>query len=624
MGARAARFRSVAESPWTAVLVVAVPFVVAAVRLATQKWFPVLDLAMTEFRVRDVGGRYTPLIGLPGRIGDFPDQGSHPGPLSFYLVAVTYRLIGSAVWAMLVGALAIGVASITACLLISRRMGGYWLQGGVVVLLLVIIQGYGFGVLSQPWNPYLPLLPWTAVLLATWAVFAGDNMVLWVAAVAGSVCAQTHLPYVALAGGVVVLSIGLVGWRWWRADSDSQERTDRGRALVFGVGAGFICWLPVAIDQVFGSQNLSMIIDYFRNPPEVAIGYTEGFKLLLRHLDITRLLGGSVSGSGEFVEASLRSAGSIIPGLLLLIVWIGAFVATALILRHGRLIALHSVVAVCLVLELMSMSRIFGKVWFYLTLWAWSVTALMAAATVWTAIELIRRSLRDDQARRRLRISLAVTGSFVGIVAWLALIVGAARVEVPEPRLSRTLGAVVAPTAEALREGAGASVGIDGAYTVLWNDAYFFGSQGYGLISELERRGFESGAPNTWRVPVTKHRVIEVGDAAAVVQFVNGAYLPQWRDESSALEVATFEPRSPEELEEYEELHTELIDGIIDLQLDAELEESLITAVDFNLFGVRIEPAVPPHLQVIVHRMLELGQETAVFIVPVEFYEPVS
>ena len=55
---------------------------------------------MTEFRVRDVGGRHTPLIGLPGRIGTFPDQGSHPGPISFWLVAPGYRLFGSSAWAM--------------------------------------------------------------------------------------------------------------------------------------------------------------------------------------------------------------------------------------------------------------------------------------------------------------------------------------------------------------------------------------------------------------------------------------------------------------------------------------------------------------------------------------------
>ena len=75
--------------------VFAVPFLVALVSIARHAWYPVLDLAMTEFRVRDVGTSHTPLVGLPGRIGRFPDQGSHPGPLSFYAVAPVYRLMGS-------------------------------------------------------------------------------------------------------------------------------------------------------------------------------------------------------------------------------------------------------------------------------------------------------------------------------------------------------------------------------------------------------------------------------------------------------------------------------------------------------------------------------------------------
>ena len=618
------RIRSIAVSPWTAVLVVAVPFVIAAVRLATQSWFPILDLAMTEFRVRDVGGPHTPLIGLPGRIGDFPDQGSHPGPLSFYLLAVVYRLLGSVAWAMFVGTLAIGVASIAASILIARRIGGYWLQGGVVVMLLVIIQGYGFGVLSQPWNPYLPLLPWTVVLLATWAVFVGDNKVLWVGAVAGSLCAQTHLPYVALAGSLVLLSIVLVGWRWWKAEAGGRERADAGRALLVGVVAGVVCWVPVAIDQFSGSRNLSMIVEHFGNPSEVAIGFEAGAKVLLRHMDVTYLLNNSVVGSGGLAETAARGGGSVIPGLVLASVWIGAFATSALILRHRRLIALNILIAICLVLEVVSMSRIFGNVWFYLTLWALAVTALMLVAIIWTGIEMLRRILPSEQAQQRMRRCLSLAGGAVGVAVWIALMVGASRVEVPEPTLSRSLGAVVDPTAEAIRDGVGASDGIDGNYTVLWNNAHFSGSQGLGLVSELERRGIDAGAPDLWRVPVTAHRVIDIADATAVVQLVTGSYLPEWRDEPRAIEVATFDSRSEKEFEEYERLRTELIDGIVQLQLEDELRELLITNVDIRLFGVQIDPAVPTHLRAIVNRMFELGQETAVFIVPVDFYEAAS
>jgi hypothetical protein len=622
---RAGAIRAAAESPWgavAAVLLVAVPFVIAAARLATQRWYPVLDLAMTEFRVRDVGTRHTPLIGLPGRIGDFPDQGSHPGPLSFHLVAVIYRILGSAAWAMLVGALAVGLASATACILIARRLGGLWLQAAVVVLLLVVVQGYGMNLLSQPWNPYLPLLPWLAVLLAVWAVVVGDHGVLWVAAAAGSLAAQTHLPYVGLAGGIVVISIGLVGWRWLRLDAGSSVRATTGRQLVIGVVVGVVCWVPVVLDQIFGSQNMSMIVDYFRHPPEIAIGYRAGGRLLFRHLDVTQLLGGSVSGSGELVEASARSTGSVLPGVFVLLAWITAAVVAVLWLRHRRLVALHAVVAVTVGIGAYSMTRIFGKVWYYLTLWAWSLTALMAAATVWTLIEVVRRALRSDRSHQALRGVVAAVLTVVGVGAWASAVGGAIGVEVPEPRLSRSLGAVVEPTAEALRSGVGAADGVDGRYTVLWNDAFFFGSQGYGLISELERRGFDAGAPYTWRVPVTEHRVIDIAEATAVVQLVTGAYLEGWRAEPAAVEIATFEPRSVSEMEEYNELRSRLVDGLQLLSIDPALLEVLLSSVDFNLFGVQLDPAVPTDLQRIVNRMLEIGQETAVFIVPADFYDP--
>ena len=100
----AARARRFARSSAGLIVLVTVglgvPLLVAVIALAQRRWYPVLDLAMTEFRIRDVGSRQTPLIGLPGRIGEFPDQGSHPGPFSFWLLAPGYRMFGSSAWAM--------------------------------------------------------------------------------------------------------------------------------------------------------------------------------------------------------------------------------------------------------------------------------------------------------------------------------------------------------------------------------------------------------------------------------------------------------------------------------------------------------------------------------------------
>ena len=62
----------------------ALPLIVALAVLAQKRWYPILDLAMTEIRVRDVASSHPPLIGLVGRIGPLGRQGSHPGPMSFW------------------------------------------------------------------------------------------------------------------------------------------------------------------------------------------------------------------------------------------------------------------------------------------------------------------------------------------------------------------------------------------------------------------------------------------------------------------------------------------------------------------------------------------------------------
>ena len=162
-----------------------------------------------------------------------------------------------------------------------------------------------------------------------------------------------------------------------------------------------------------------------------------------------------------------------------------------------------------------------------------------------------------------------------------------------------------------IESGAGAATGLDGSYMVTWDDAMHFGSQGYGLISELERRGVDAGAAYTWRVPVTRHRVITAAEATAELHLTTGIYVEQWRANPYAVEIATVEPRSAEELVEYAELETELTTRLRELGL-----EDLIPMVGTNLFGVQIDPRVPPVLHKITNRMLELGQVTAVFVLP--------
>jgi hypothetical protein len=581
-----------------------VPFVVAAVTLWTRHWYPVLDLAMTEFRVRDVGTSDTPLIGLPGRIGRFPEQGSHPGPLSFYLVAPTYRLVGASAWGLLLGAIVVAVVAIGTALWIAERRGGPWLVCGVGALLAFMVRGYGFEVVTQPWNPYLPVLMWLVVLLATWSVLDGDGAMIVVVAAVASLCAQTHMPYLGLGLGMGALAVGSMAVRAWR---DPSER----RAVLRWWGiAGLVTavlWTPPVIDQFRNEPgNLSMLVDYFRTPPEEPVGLLEGLRLFARHLDITRL-GGAVTGADGFVtRAAYDLEGSVLPGLVLAVLWVGAAVF-AVRARHRALMGLHAVLAWSVLLGAFSMGRIFGKVWFYLTLWAWWTTALMVVSVLWTGWIWARDRASHPLSRR---VPAAVMG-VVGVGSLLALTVEAGGAAAPEQHLSDTLRSVVGPTVEGLDEGVGAATGRDGTYLVTWSDARNFGSQGYGLVSELERRGYDVGVLDPWRVPVTPQRVVPPGAATAELRLVTGRFVDETRALPGAVELAYVDPRTSSEVDEYDQLADEVRSELVAAGLD-----DLVPLLESNLFGLQIAPGVTPRTQSKVDRMLSLGGPTAVFVLP--------
>lgn len=612
------------------------PLLAALALVVGRNWNPVLDLAMTELRVRDVGSAHTPLVGLPGRIGVFPDQGSHPGPLSFYALAPIYRALGSSAWALLAAMMVLAIVAIGLVLWLAYRRGGTTLMFVFAGVLVIVLRGYGLDVIIQPWNPYLPLLFWLVVLMATWSVLAGDRAMVVVVVAAGSLCAQTHLPYLGLSlgmGALCVLSMAN-DWRRHPTTANNVQRCAMAAVLV-----GIVLWLPVLIDQLANTPgNVSMLRDYFGSPPEQPVGLGEGVRLVLRHLDVFRLVPGLFGGDGFITRAAFRLDGSPLPGLILLLVWsAAAYVAWSH--RHSLLSRLNVVIAWSLILSVVSMSRIFGKVWFYLTLWAWTTTLLMVVSVLWTIVAVGRTGVAapddpddviagggvvvaagaDDEpvgqaarSARAIGVWMAMElGVIVAVGSYAALWFDSAQARVPEQHLSEVLDELVEPTAEALRDGLGASDGADGRFLVTWNDARYFGSQGYGLVNELERRGFDVGVPDTWRVPVTKHRVIPTVLATAEVRLATGFYIEVVRALPDAALVIELDPRDAVELAEYRRLETNVASALTALGAG-----DLVPLLNSNLFGVQLDPRVPAGVQEDVDRMLELGTPTAVFIVP--------
>lgn len=584
-------------------VVLVAPLVVGLVALRDPTWFPVLDLAMTEFRVRDVFSSHPPLIGLPGRIGrTLIDQGSHPGPISFYLVAPVYTLLGSTAWAMQAATVVVHGAAIVAALFIARRRGGLRMAAAVALLLALLMRGYGITLLTQPWNPYLPVLWWVVLLLAVWSVLDDDLPMLPVAVLAASIAAQTHVPYLALSLGLGALATGA---------AVLAVRRDRSRLrwVLAAVALGVVLWAPPVVDQLTRDPgNLSILIEHFSDPPEEAVGLGTGVELAIQHLDLGDLL---AADDGALERATSGTTGPLAVGLVVLVVWLAA-VAGALRLRHRSLLHLHAVVGAGLVLAAISISRIFGSLWWYLMLWAWGVALLLALAVGWTVMELVRARRADptaiapDTSMRPVAVLAGLT-----VAASLLFAVNAVDAEPPAPRLSEGLAALVPATVEALEGGVGGATGRDGTYVVSWNDTVHIGSQAYGLVSELERRGFRAGMTTGLRVPLTRHRTFEPQDATVEIHFASGRHIETFAARPGVVQVAEADVRSDAEREEFERLRASLFDELTELGLD-----DIAAELDDNLFAASIDPRLERETRERVARLEALGEPMAVFIAP--------
>ncbi len=585
--------------------VVALPLVVAAVFLLWRPWAPTLDMAMTEFRVRDVGGPNTPLIGLPGRIGDFPDQGSHPGPLSFYLLAPFYRLAGASAWGMELGSVVINVVALAAMIAIGRSVAGR--RGAVMIAAVaaVAIRGYGLNVLTHPWNPYLPVLLWLLVLVAAWAVLVGVHRAAVVVVAAGSVAAQTHVPYLLNAIAISVLVGGVLVWRGLRLAPG--ERATVTRPFAWSIGVAGLLWLPPFVDQLVRDPgNIRMLIRHFTSDPDEAyVSRGVAVRAFFRHLDAFAVGGDLITQQAAFVHRSGLPSGSVWGGVVVFVLWLGA-VGIAWRRRHQRLLALDAVVAVALVVSAFSISRIFGKLWYYLTLWAWAAMLLVVVSIVWASfVELSARRSRPIDQRA------LWPAAVVGTVATVASVGAAFVLEVPEAHVSDGLRGVVPDTVAAIERGDGLLTGPDGRYLVFWQDAVSIGAQGFGLLNELDRRGYEVGVREVWRVPATPQRVFADGAYDAELHLVTGTFIDQWRSRPDHQEIVSVDLRTADERARFDELQER-----VERRLEEIGRPELATAVDCNLFGASLDLTLPQDVIDDLSEMLLLGEPVAVFIAP--------
>lgn len=572
-------------------------FAVALVHLAQRRWFPVLDLAMTEMRIRDVANGHPPLVGLIGRIGPVDAPGSHPGPLSFYLLWPAYRLFGSSAFAMELSTVVLNLVAIATSLVFAGRRRGTGMVLVVATALVSLMWVLGPELLIQPWNPYLPVLWYFAFVTCIWSVLDDDLVALPVAVFAGSLCAQTHISYVVIVATPILLAAGALARRWWRTRG-TRAGTDTAIWSGGSVLLGVALWAPpVGQEFLSASGNLSTIWKHFSNPPEAAIGLGRGAATVLRHFDLA-----------GFVGQRTELTGSVLPGLVLIAMWL-AVVGASRLARTPTADTLNLVIAVITISGILSASRIFGPPHYYLTLWAWTIGALMVVALVLTTWTLADGHL-PRYGRVMRNVGIACLTAIFG-AAGIGFARQAADVGHPSGRDSVVLGHLAPPTIAAVTRASREGSEIRPPYVVTWYDPIALGSIGFGVINELERAGLEVGTIQDVRVAVRDHRVLRPGHIGGVVHVAAGRDIEIWDARPQATRVAYYDPRTPVQQALSARYRAEAVQAVAAAGIDRPSR-----AVEDQGFTLSFDPRVSAAGQRALQAYLALGLPTAVFIEP--------
>lgn len=587
--------------------VLAVPLVVALVALRRPHWYPLMDMALIEMHVRDVGTAHAPLTGLVGRFPVDDRVASHPGPLAFYGLWPFYRLFGSSAYALLAASVALHVLAIAVLLWIVSRRGRMALVLGTSLVLALLTRAYGPNVLTEAWTPHVLLLWWLVFMFAVWSVVCDDLPLLPVAAAAGSLCVQTHAAYVGPVAALGFLAVAAACHRAIR-HGDAESRRALVRWLAIAAVTTLILWVPPIVDELRdGTGNLSLLWQYFTDSTNHPVGLRRGGELMLLHLNPVRLLTGEIWGMYS-ADAGPVPMGSVVPGLLVFIVWLAAAVASRR-LHDRRLSALHAVVAVALLSATLAMSRIVGLVWYWLVLWAWGITAMMLLATGWTvglAASRAHRPARPAAGRRPVLVAAAVAT----VVVTAAFAAESTSVEVVT-RPSRIVGDLLPSTMRALDTDAPPAAGRQGRYLVTWSDPVNLGVHGFSLVNELERHGFDVGTSEEAGPQVGEHRVVPPEEATAYVYLAGGKFIETVGAQPGAERVAYADVRTAGERAEYGRLREELMG-----RLTAAGLTDLVPLIDENIWALRRDPRVDQRVGELADHMIDIGVPYAVILVP--------
>jgi len=513
-----------------AVAAVLLPVLVATIEALRRPWFATSDYGLIALQTMDVPGNL-PLYGVYSRYGFH-----HPGPMLFFIYAVPMRLLGPN--GMLLGAALINAAALVAAVIVLDRRGKRPLLV-LGTLGLVVLELAAADRLADPWNPWVPMLPFALALLLAWSVWEHDWWSLPPLVLVLSFVVQTHLGYLLLAAWLIGVVMIVVGASWVRR---REAPSCPPRILVVSAAVGLVAWALPLWDLVVGDPgNLRLIASHVLHSTESKVGATEAAHLIGRELGwLPPALGGAEPLQplvGALVGRSLLAA------LPFLLVVVGAAVL-AWRRRDWPPLRLLGVVGGGLAVGWFSITRYEGPAYPYLVRWLWPLVVLGLVAAGWTLQRAVvdrstsgRSSSRDHSPRNRYAL---IAGVVVIAGVSVAAAVAAGRAPRPNASFSVELEALADPVAAAVR----------GRGTVVMDQWGGWGEEQTGIVAELERRGVRVFVPDTEAFAYGASRTVgdRVVDGVLVVAAEEGRVARRaGAGPAGGILVASFDPLDPDE-----------------------------------------------------------------------------
>ena len=585
---------------WLALLVslAAAPPVVAAVVLAVRGWRPTSDLAQADLRMRAFWS-HPPQLGAAGRLGTLTQQGAHPGPASWWSMYPLYALLGRTPGALSISVAAVAVAWMVLAVVLARRLGGLRVAATLAVALALYCRALGPAVFTEPWNPWLGIFPFVCCALAVWAATVGRWWGVPAAVAAGSVAVQAHVGYLPIVAGLVA-----GGTAWFVATRPGGTAVIRSAATA-AVAAAVAWALPLYQELRGDPGNLTILYRTFAHPSEDPIGPASALRRGLAVLSV----------DGPWLVDRTRQELARGPGAGTVVFLVGWATAVWFGRRHrdvagvARLLRLHAVLACGVVLALVALSRIYGEVFGYLVMWMSALGALVVAASTATVVEVVAGRADGVRvgARGGLRSAAAVT--VVACVIAGTSMVRFARPDTPGGRLSHQVAALGPQLDDALDRRL--------TYVVRWQDPVALGAVGFGMVDDLERRGFRVGADPAFRVAVMEHRVIPPGSGDAALWVVTGPAIESWRARGGADELVFVDVRTADERETVDRLRRSTRDRLAEIG-----GEDFAAELDVGYWNVILDPRFPDDLSSSIATLGDLGLPVAVFRAPIGLGSP--